>query len=42
MHQVAEYGVAAHWAYKEGVTPKIHFGEDKIGWSRSSLLKMRR
>lgn len=30
MHQVAEYGVAAHWAYKEGVTAKS--GLERINW----------
>ncbi|HAR40350.1 MAG TPA: GTP pyrophosphokinase [Coprothermobacter sp.] len=30
MHQVAEYGVAAHWAYKEGVTPKSTL--ERINW----------
>ena len=37
MHQVAEYGVAAHWRYKEGQTPKdMHF-EEKMTWLRQLL-----
>jgi guanosine-3',5'-bis(diphosphate) 3'-pyrophosphohydrolase len=33
MHHVAEYGIAAHWRYKEGEGEDIHF-EEKIGWLR--------
>ncbi len=32
MHQVADYGVAAHWAYKEGDSDP-HF-DQKLGWLR--------
>jgi len=33
MHHVSEYGIAAHWRYKEGEEKDIHF-EEKIGWLR--------
>ncbi len=33
MHYVAEYGVAAHWRYKEGEKKDMHF-EERIGWLR--------
>ena len=33
MHYVAEYGVAAHWRYKEGEKKDTHF-EERIGWLR--------
>ena len=33
MHQVAEYGVAAHWHYKEGGKVDLSFG-DRITWLR--------
>ena len=33
MHQLAEYGVAAHWLYKEGGTPDRPF-EEKMTWLR--------
>jgi len=33
MHNIAEYGVAAHWRYKEGAKKNVGF-EDKVGWLR--------
>jgi len=41
MHDRAEYGVAAHWIYKEDPTanrsPKGPQGEEKLAWLRSML-----
>ncbi len=36
MHHVAEYGVAAHWRYKEGEKRDIHF-EERIAWLRQLI-----
>ena len=36
LHQVAEYGVAAHWRYKEGKTGDLRF-EEKMTWLRQLL-----
>lgn len=37
MHKTSEFGVAAHWAYKEGsVAPSSTFGE-KMGWFHEIL-----
>ncbi|OGO17387.1 MAG: (p)ppGpp synthetase [Chloroflexi bacterium RBG_16_50_11] len=33
MHHIAEYGVAAHWRYKEGGKKDAEF-EDRVGWLR--------
>ncbi|MDO8687136.1 MAG: TGS domain-containing protein, partial [Dehalococcoidales bacterium] len=33
MHHIAEFGVASHWAYKEGKKQDIRF-EERIGWLR--------
>ncbi|MFC1962989.1 RelA/SpoT family protein, partial [Chloroflexota bacterium] len=33
MHRIAEYGVAAHWRYKEGDKADLHF-EEKVAWIR--------
>jgi len=36
MHHIAEYGVAAHWRYKEREKKDIQF-EEKIGWLRQLI-----
>ncbi len=36
MHQVSEYGVAAHWRYKEGILGDHNF-EEKMSWLRQLL-----
>ena len=38
MHRVAEYGIAAHWKYKEGNTSGVQNSEDmKLAWLRQTL-----
>ncbi|MFS0780795.1 RelA/SpoT family protein [Bacillus sp. 1P06AnD] len=38
MHRIAEYGIAAHWAYKEGKeADKAEPLEEKLGWFREIL-----
>ena len=38
MHQIAEYGIAAHWKYKENViTNKANELDDKLAWLRQML-----
>jgi GTP pyrophosphokinase len=38
MHHVAEYGIAAHWKYKEGDTAGLENKEDmKLAWLRQTL-----
>ena len=38
MHEVAEYGIAAHWKYKEGDTSGKNSSDDiKLAWLRQSL-----
>lgn len=36
MHRTAEYGIAAHWKYKEGITEESNFDE-KLNWLRQML-----
>lgn len=39
MHEIAEFGVAAHWAYKEGISKKLDNDElsEHISWFRDIL-----
>ncbi|RSL34411.1 bifunctional (p)ppGpp synthetase/guanosine-3',5'-bis(diphosphate) 3'-pyrophosphohydrolase [Salibacterium salarium] len=37
MHRVAEFGVAAHWAYKEGKSAAGKSLEDKLTWFREII-----
>lgn len=38
MHEIAEYGIAAHWKYKEGDTSGKSSADDiKLAWLRQSL-----
>ena len=38
MHRIAEYGIAAHWKYKEGkITGKEDESEQKLAWLRQAL-----
>jgi len=36
IHHIAEYGMAAHWRYKEGEKRDIHF-EERIAWLRQLI-----
>ncbi len=36
MHKIAEYGIAAHWKYKEGITGATGM-DDKLGWVKEVL-----
>jgi len=36
MHRVAEYGIAAHWRYKEGSKKDVRF-EEKVAWLRQLM-----
>jgi len=40
MHKIAEYGIAAHWKYKEGVSGQSPY-DNYIAWLRSLVEQMR-
>lgn len=37
MHYTAEYGIAAHWKYKAGITKKNDSFEERLAWIRQLL-----
>lgn len=37
MHQTAEFGIAAHWKYKSGVTASKQSFDDRLQWIRQML-----
>ncbi len=37
MHHTAEFGIAAHWKYKEGITANNKQMEDRLAWIRQIL-----
>lgn len=37
MHNIAEYGIAAHWKYKEGVMSNSDKMEEKLKWLRQMM-----
>ena len=37
MHHTAEFGIAAHWKYKEGITENDKSLEDRLAWIRQIL-----
>ena len=37
MHHTAEFGIAAHWKYKEGITESNAKMEDRLAWIRQIL-----
>ncbi|MFN5119455.1 MAG: RelA/SpoT family protein [Cyanobacteriota bacterium] len=37
MHQVAEYGIAAHWKYKEGGSPAAGGDTERFNWLRQMV-----
>ncbi len=37
MHHTAEFGIAAHWKYKEGITGTDKYMEERLAWIRQVL-----
>lgn len=37
MHQTAEFGIAAHWKYKEGISSKSTRDDNRLAWVRQIL-----